>query len=249
MQSARSRLRKIPESAECPDSPRRKMPCSFGSGPRLKPPNWLYFAGGKKTARHWVWRELVVWIPRLGGISSPVVKQVTVNAVCARLGLGRNYGRHRLTELGIIVLSRDLSFRHCIERRIDDDLTQDGVLVGSSVQFVRNSREVLSVNLDSGAALRVFRSVLRPTHHLGSWNQQFEAGEVAARIRQVRNCLFVQYQAHIGAVGLELRNLGGNGHGFRGGAHFEFHIDLWEKCRRRPECPCSLRSKSGGSDR
>ena len=87
-------------------------------------------------------------------------------------------------------------------------------MIGCAIQFVCNSREVLSVNLDCRAALGIFRSILRPTHHLRTGDQQFEAGEVAAGIGQVRNCLFVQYQADVGTIGLQLRNLRGNGHTF-----------------------------------
>src|SRR5579864_55377 len=95
--------------------------------------------GGDKTACDRVWRRLRERISGLSGIGLPILEQVAMEAVRAGLGLSRNYRSHGLTELGVIVLRRNLGFGDCIERRIDNDLTKDGILIRRSVQFVSNS--------------------------------------------------------------------------------------------------------------
>ena len=77
---------------------------------------------------------MIVRVPSLGGIGSTVVEEVAVKTIRSGLRLRRNYGRHRLTELRIVVLRCDLSFRDGIERWVDNDLAEDGILIGSSIQ-------------------------------------------------------------------------------------------------------------------
>ena len=122
-------------------------------------------------------------------------------------------------------------------------------MIGGSIQFVCDSRKMLPVNLDGGAALGVFRGVLRPPHDLRSRDQQFEAGKVAARIWQVRNRFFVQHQGDIRTVGLKLRNLTGNRHGFCGRTHIQLQIHLGRRVGRYSDALALCSTKSGCGNR
>src|SRR5450755_2567596 len=97
-----------------------------------------------------------------------------MKTVRTRFGLRGNYCGHSLAELRIIRCRRNLSLPNCIERRINHDLTKNGFLIASSVQLIPDSREVLSVDLHGGTACGILGIVLRPSHHLRSWYQQFE---------------------------------------------------------------------------
>ncbi len=151
-------------------------------------------------------------ITRLGCIGAAEPECAAVDVIAARLGLSGHDARYRLAKFGVIVLQRDLGLGYGVQIWVHHNNAQDGILVVSAVQFVGRSAEVLPLNKNLLAALRIFRGGVTPPKLLGSGREQFEAGKVAVQNRQIFHVFLVEFDGYIGAVGLELR-------GFRG--HFD----------------------------
>src|SRR3954469_21693832 len=99
--------------------------------------------------------------------------------VAARAGVGAHDARRRLAELRVVILSCNLRLFDGIETGIHDDDSQNRILIVSSVQFVTCPAEVLTVDKNLFAALRILRGRVSPSSKdLGAWSQQFQALEV-----------------------------------------------------------------------
>ena len=93
------------------------------------------------------WR-LGVRIAGKVGVTGPPVVCAAMEAVGSRTGLRSDDGRDSLAELGIEVLRGDLGLGHCIRRRVDNNDSENRVLVVGAVQLEGRSTERLAVNLD-----------------------------------------------------------------------------------------------------
>ena len=102
--------------------------------------------------------------------------------IAARLGLRRYVAGNRLAHLGVILLQRHLGFGNSVEVRVDDDDTQDWILVVGAVQLIVGSAEVLAVNENLLRRLRIFGARVGPTRQLlRTGRQQLELREVAVQ--------------------------------------------------------------------
>src|SRR5258708_3528164 len=79
------------------------------------------------------------------GVGALEIECRTVNFVGARLGLGSHDGANGLSKFGVVVLGSNLHFVNRIEIWIDDDNSEDGILIVRAVQFEASSGEMLSV--------------------------------------------------------------------------------------------------------
>jgi len=128
--------------------------------------------------------------------------------VAARTGVGTHDSRHRLAELGIVVLGCDLGFFDCIETGIHNDDSEDRILVVGAIQVVAGAAEVLAVHENLLAALGIFRGRVAPSSEdLGSRRKQLQGLEITIVEGQFLQLLSGKLDRHIGAVRLELRSL------------------------------------------
>ena len=111
--------------------------------------------------------------------------RVAMFLIASRLRLNRNDARHSLAKLGIVVPQRDFRFLNGVQVRIDDDDSENRILIVGSVQFKSRAAEVLAVHENLLSALRIFRGGMAPADQfLSSGGQQFERREVAVQDRQ-----------------------------------------------------------------
>ena len=131
--------------------------------------------------------------------------------VRAGLGLHSDDAGGALAGLRVVVLKGDLGFGDGVEVRVHDDDAQDGILVVGTVELKVGAREVLPIDLDLAAALRIFRgSVAETWQFLSAWREQFEIRKVAIQDRQIFDVLLVELDVHVCAVGLQLGNVAGD---------------------------------------
>ena len=123
--------------------------------------------------------------------------------VGSRLGLHRDDARRGLTELGVVVLRRDLRFANRFEVWIDDDDSKNRVAVLGSVQLIRRSAEMLTVHHRLRRTLRVLARGVVPLELLRARGEQEELGEVAIQDRQFGDLFRVEACGDVSAVGLE----------------------------------------------
>src|SRR5580698_68291 len=140
---------------------------------------------GNELACYRVARGLLIWIAREIRIALTVVKGAAVEGVGPGFRLRRDNGRNRFAEFRVEILRCNLCFRNCIQCWIDDDDSEDRILVVSAIQLIGNATERLSVNLDLLAALRILISGVRPGQLLCARQQQLETGEISVCERQV----------------------------------------------------------------
>ena len=134
--------------------------------------------------------------------------------VGARTGLRGHDSRHGLAQLGIVVLRGDLGFGYRIHWRIDDDDSENRILVVGAVQFEGCSAECLAVHLNLLRCLRVFIGGVRPAENLGARKQKLQVGEVLVADRKAGNLLLVENGGHVGLFSLQKRygiGIDGNG--------------------------------------
>ena len=160
------------------------------------------------------------------GPASPIQECVPVEVIGSRLRLRIHHGGNRLPELRVIALHQDFGLSNGIQRRIDDDLAQNRILIRGTVEQIPNTGEKLPLNVYGRAALRVLGVVLRPSHRLGTRNQQLKAGKVAIRYRQAGNGSAVKNGSDFRFIGLKLWRLGGYSYRFAGVADGELQIDF-----------------------
>ena len=91
-----------------------------------------------------------------------------MQVVGTRLRLHRYQSSDRFTELSVVVGSSDLRFCNGVDVRIDDDDSQDWILIIRTVEFVASAAEMLPVHHNLLAALGVFRGGVAPTQVLRS---------------------------------------------------------------------------------
>src|SRR5580693_527647 len=84
-----------------------------------------------------------------------------------------------LAGFGIVILKSDFGFSDCVKVRIHYDDAQNWILVVGAVELEVGAREVLAVNHDLAATLRILRgSMAEAGHFLSARREQLEIGEV-----------------------------------------------------------------------
>ena len=150
-----------------------------------------------------------------------------MNVVAARLGLDGDQSSDSLAKFGVVVLKINFRLGNCVEVGIDDDDSQNGILVISSIQLVAGSAEVLAVDEDLLRTLRILGGCVSPTYQLlRARREQLELREVAVEDRQLRYILLVELDGNVGTVGFELRRFRRHLHGFSLRAGLQRCIEL-----------------------
>src|SRR5438105_4251004 len=144
-------------------------------------------------------------IARLVGVAAAEAKRGSVDGVAARFGLRGHYAGDGLAEFGVVVLAGDLRFGDRVERRIDDDDSQDGIAILGAIKLKAGSAEGLAVDFGLQAALRVFTRGMRPGLLLRTRRLQNNAGEVTVENGHLLHLLFGEQRGHVGAISLQLR--------------------------------------------
>ena len=138
-------------------------------------------------------RCLREWVASIVRIAGTEVIRAAVEGVGARSRLGGNNSRYSLAQLSIEVLRGDLGLGDRIHCWVDDDDSQNRILVISSVQFECGPAKGLAVHLNLLGTLWVFIGCVRPPKKLGAGEQKLEVGKVLIANRQARNLLLVKY--------------------------------------------------------
>src|SRR5581483_1115673 len=109
-------------------------------------------------------------IARIGGVGPTEIKASTVEVIASRLGLNRYDACHGLAELSVIILQRKLGFGDGIDVGINNDDSQDWILVIGTIQLVGGTAKVLPVHKNLLAALRILRRRMGPADKfLSAW--------------------------------------------------------------------------------
>ena len=147
-------------------------------------------------------------IASLLAIATIVVEAAAMEFVGAGLGLDGDHASGGFAELRVVVLKRDLGFLDGVEVRVDDDDSQNGILVVGAIELEGSAAEVLAVHEDLLRALRVLgRGVAPSDDFLRAGGEKLEVGEVAIENRQVFDVFRVEFDGNVSAVGLELLDL------------------------------------------
>src|SRR5712671_373926 len=141
------------------------------------------------------------------------------------LGLGGHDGADGLAKLGVVILRSNLHFIDGVQVRVDDDDSEDGVLVIRTIQLKPGSGEMLSVRQNLPRTLRVFAGGVTPALDLRARRQQLKCSEVAVEYRHALNLLRREYGGDVGLFGLKLRYLTGDFNRLGHGADLQLRID------------------------
>ncbi len=96
-------------------------------------------------------------VARLLVAAAMVEEAAAVQLVRSRFGLHSNHARGGLARFRIVVLKSYLGFGDSVKVGVHHDNAQDGVLVIRAIELEVRAREVLPIDLDLAAALRIFR--------------------------------------------------------------------------------------------
>src|SRR5216684_2303019 len=162
----------------------------------------------------------------LQGIGAAEPEAAAVDVIAARLGLCGYDACYGLAKFGVIILQCNLSLRHRVQVRIYHNNSQNRILVVRSIQFVCGAAKVLPLDKNLLAALRIFRGGVTPPKLLGSVREQFKTGEVSIQNRQIFDVLRVEFDGHVGAVGLQLRGFSGYFDMLAGRADLKLAVDV-----------------------
>src|SRR5205807_6378496 len=165
-------------------------------------------------------------VSRLGPVAAAESKSTAVEVVAAGLGLGGHYAGDGFAKFRVVVLRGDFRLGDGIQVGVDDNNTEDRILVIRSVQLVSRAAEVLAIDEDLLAALRVLRLGMGPTDQLlGSGREQLKLSEVAVVDGKVFDRSLVKDRCHVSAVSLQFRRLGRDLDGFLGSADLVLSVD------------------------
>ena len=187
---------------------------------------------------------LRVRVARLVGVAGAEVVGAAVEVVGAGTGLRRHHGGNGLAQLGVEVLGGDLGLRHRIHGGIDDDDSQDRVLVVGAVQLEGGSAEGLAVDLNLLRSLRILIGRVGPAQLSGR--------------RATRSCRLVKFWSPTGrldtccwskTVATSARSVFSSGcwsaftcHRFSGAAHVHGGVDARRGIGLHLRCPWSQMS-------
>jgi hypothetical protein len=133
-----------------------------------------------------------VGIAGVVGIAGAEVIRAAVVVVGSGAGLCGDDRGDSLAEFGVEVLGGDLGFGHRIHCGVNDDDSEDGILVVSAVEFEGGPAECLAVDLNLLGTLRVFVGSVGPAKKLGAGKQELKVGEVLVAYGQAGNLLLVK---------------------------------------------------------
>src|SRR4029077_20537210 len=103
-----------------------------------------------------------------------------MESVRTRLRLNGDNPCQGLSKFGIVILRGNFRLCNRLQSGIDHDNPQQWVLVIRAIQLERSAAEMLPVDHDLNATLRVFGRGVLPAELRGSRGEQFQAGEIAA---------------------------------------------------------------------
>src|SRR5258706_2253681 len=145
--------------------------------------------------------------------SIPAIKKKTaaMDLVAARARLGRNQTGDRLAKFGVVVLQRDLGFRYSVKVGVDDNNSQNRILVIGSVKKKAGAAEVLALGENLLPALRILSGSVAPSRQLlRTRGQELNLSEIAVQNGEILHILFVELVGDVGAIRFQLRRLGGD---------------------------------------
>ena len=132
-------------------------------GPPSDPPNWFFSPPGKGFVAVMLERGCVKGSRREVCVALAVVESRAVEAVGSGLGLGCDDRRDRLAELGVEVLRGDLRLRERVRIWVDDDNSENRILIIGSIKLEGDAGKGLSVDFDLLRPLRIFAGSVAPT--------------------------------------------------------------------------------------
>lgn len=131
---------------------------------------------------------------------------------CVGAGLGRI--RHDaaagVPEFGIVILRGLFHFVHGVHGRVNQDFTEDGVLICRPIQFESSSTESLPVDLNLLSALRVLGVVLVPAELGRAGVQEHESLQVPAEVWQILELFRCKRLRHVRTICLQQRSGSGD---------------------------------------
>src|SRR5258708_21378772 len=101
-------------------------------------------------------------IARLGRVGEAKPEGAAVEVICTRFCLCSYNSCYRFSKFGIVILSSKLSLGYSVEVWVNDDNAENRILIVSAVQFISGSTEVLSLNENLLAALRILGRSVTP---------------------------------------------------------------------------------------
>src|ERR1044072_1635207 len=123
--------------------------------------------------------------------------------VSAMFVLHRHDSGDCLSELGIIILRRDLGFADRLEVRIDDDDAKNRIAGFCAVELIASPAEGVAADHDLRRALRVFAGRVLPLKLLRARRKQDELCEIPVEYGQIGDLLLLDGRGHVCPVGLE----------------------------------------------
>ena len=138
---------------------------------------------GDEFPRQGILGGLGKWIARLQLVAAAEPEGAAMYLIRAGPGLRRYDRREGLSEFRVIVLRGDLGFRHRFQVGVDDDDAQNRVPVIGAIELEGTAAEVLPVDVNLKAALRILARSVRPPQLLGARGKELKISEVSVEDR------------------------------------------------------------------